>query len=123
MKISIRPRRALSACRATLEVAGICKVEIKSAGELENEELQKIRLTNVKEFEMRIEPSEVKGIKMRTSGCGLPEKAEGTLKFEKAILVKGADIIPPALTKEVEKIQQQSRVIQLPPPLPARCRR
>jgi hypothetical protein len=88
------------ACSMTVEVAGVCKLELKGAVEGENEALEALKLHNGTGFETEIEAgSTVKHLK--TSGkCEFAEKGEATLNVTKAIKIKGAKLAPPQIIVE-----------------------
>jgi hypothetical protein len=91
-------------CTLTIESSTKCKIEVKSEGLVENEELKAVKLKNVKEFEMNIESgSTVKGLKANASSeCKLTSGFEMSLKFKKNVAVKGASLMPPVVTKTIE---------------------
>jgi hypothetical protein len=89
------------ACSMTVEVAGVCKLELKGAVEGENEALEALKLHNGTEFETEIEAgSTVKHLKTSTGKCEFAEKAEATLNVTKAIKIKGTKLAPPQIIVE-----------------------
>ncbi|HEV3072161.1 MAG TPA: hypothetical protein VGY76_12140 [Solirubrobacteraceae bacterium] len=116
---SLRGLQKEHPCTMTIEAGALpkCKIEIKTAGERENEELQSVGLRNGKEVETEIEAgSEVKGMNTSTTGeCSLPEKTETNLSFKKAIVIKGAKLVLPVITvSDTEGEQMNGRTFDFP---------
>lgn len=98
--LSFRAAKAEKACTLKLEQPKTkCLVEISGSLVSENEGLESLKLKNITTFESKIESgSEVKSINTTTSNCsGIAAKPVGSMRIEKNLLIKGAELTNPSL--------------------------